>query len=120
MSVLLNKFVTLLMLVASHLIVSAPISFFKFFSFSIFLAARTTFIPLDAHNWANDALNPLPAPTIKADSFIYDDRCFSASSAAIQPIPAAVTACLKVLSLTSPAAYTPGILVSVKSGLVNK
>ena len=26
------------------------------------------------------------------DSFIYDERCFSASSAAIHPIPAAVTA----------------------------
>ena len=32
------------------------------------------------------------------------ERNFSASNAAIQPIPAAVTACLKVLSLTSPAA----------------
>ena len=32
------------------------------------------------------------------------DKCFSASRAAIQPIPAAVTACLNILSLTSPAA----------------
>jgi len=33
-------------------------------------------------------------------------------------MPAAVTACLKTLSLTSPAAKTPGILVTVESGFV--
>ena len=38
--------------------------------------------------------------------------------AAMHPIPAAVTACLNILSLTSPAANTPGTLVSVESGLV--
>src|SRR5207237_8499858 len=42
----------------------------------------------------------------------------SASSAAMQPIPAAVTACRKILSLTSPAANTPGTLVFVVSGPV--
>ncbi len=40
--------------------------------------------------------------------------------AAMHPIPAAVTACLKILSLTSPAAKTPGIFVSVESGFVVK
>ena len=48
------------------------------------------------------------------------ERYFSASSADIHPIPAAVTACLKILSLTSPAANTPGMFVSVESGLVIK
>src|SRR5215471_18889409 len=43
---------------------------------------------------------------------------FSASSAAMQPIPAAVTAWRKILSLTSPAAKTPGTLVFVESGAV--
>ena len=33
-------------------------------------------------------------------------------------MPAAVTACLKILSFTSPAANTPGIFVTVESGLV--
>ena len=33
----------------------------------------------------------------------------------MHPIPAAVTACLKILSFTSPAAKTPGTLVSVES-----
>ncbi len=42
----------------------------------------------------------------------------SASSAAMQPIPAAVTAWRKILSLTSPAAKTPGTLVLVESGAV--
>src|SRR5262249_16149142 len=40
----------------------------------------------------------------------------SASSAAMQPMPAAVTACRKTRSLTSPAAKTPGMLVAVESG----
>src|SRR6185437_7681153 len=45
-------------------------------------------------------------------------RNFSASSAAMQPMPAAVTAWRKTLSLTSPAAKTPGISVAVESGRV--
>ena len=45
-------------------------------------------------------------------------RNFSASSAAMQPIPAAVTAWRNILSLTSPAANTPGMPVSVESGRV--
>ena len=48
------------------------------------------------------------------------DKCFSASSAAMHPIPAAVTACLKILSFTSPAANTPGMFVIVESGFVIK
>ena len=40
----------------------------------------------------------------------------SASSAAMQPMPAAVTAWRKTSSLTSPAAKTPGIEVAVESG----
>ena len=42
----------------------------------------------------------------------------SASSAAMQPMPAAVTAWRKTRSLTSPAAKTPGMLVAVESGAV--
>ena len=45
-------------------------------------------------------------------------RNFSASSAAMQPSPAAVTAWRKILSLTSPAANTPGTTVAVESGTV--
>jgi len=36
----------------------------------------------------------------------------------MQPMPAAVTAWRKILSLTSPAAKTPGMSVAVESGLV--
>ena len=36
----------------------------------------------------------------------------------MQPMPAAVTAWRKTLSLTSPAANTPGIAVAVESGRV--
>jgi len=42
----------------------------------------------------------------------------SASSAAMQPVPAAVTAWRNTLSCTSPAANTPGMAVAVESGLV--
>src|SRR5690349_515207 len=42
----------------------------------------------------------------------------SASSAAMQPMPAAVTAWRKIRSFTSPAAKTPGMAVAVLSGLV--
>ena len=42
----------------------------------------------------------------------------SASSAAMQPCPAAVTAWRKTSSVTSPAAKTPGMLVTVESGAV--
>src|SRR6185312_14229330 len=45
-------------------------------------------------------------------------RNFSASSAAMQPMPAAVTAWRNTLSFTSPAAKTPGTSVAVESGLV--
>ena len=45
-------------------------------------------------------------------------RNFSASSAAMQPMPAAVTAWRKILSRTSPAAKTPGMSVAVESGRV--
>ena len=63
-----------------------------------------------------------PVEKISQFNFIifYFDKNFSASRAAIQPIPAAVTACLKILSFTSPAAKTPGIFVSVESGFVVK
>src|SRR5262249_40529714 len=40
----------------------------------------------------------------------------SASSAAMQPMPAAVTAWRKIRSFTSPAAKTPGMAVAVLSG----
>jgi len=43
---------------------------------------------------------------------------FSASKAAMQPEPAAVTACRKFLSCTSPQANTPATLVLVESGWV--
>ena len=43
-----------------------------------------------------------------------------ASIAAIQPDPAAVTACLYSWSCTSPQANTPGILVLLESGLVTR
>ena len=43
---------------------------------------------------------------------------FSASSAAMQPMPAAVMAWRKILSFTSPAAKTPSISVAVESGFV--
>src|SRR5262249_12126367 len=43
---------------------------------------------------------------------------FSASRAAMQPVPAAVTAWRKILSCTSPAAHTPSTSVAVESGLV--
>jgi hypothetical protein len=43
----------------------------------------------------------------------------SASSAAIQPDPAAVMACLYFLSWTSPAAKTPGTFVCVVPGFVS-
>ena len=46
------------------------------------------------------------------------DRNFSASSAPMQPSPAAVTAWRNTLSLTSPAAKIPGTLVAVLSGAV--
>jgi nucleoside-diphosphate-sugar epimerase len=49
-------------------------------------------------------INEPKVKIIKTDSVIYEERCFSASRAAIHPIPAAVTACLNILSLTSPAA----------------
>ena len=42
----------------------------------------------------------------------------SASSAAMQPSPAAVTACRKTSSATSPAANTPSTLVAVEPGAV--
>src|SRR4030095_15465435 len=42
-------------------------------------------------------------------------RNFSASRAAMQPMPAAVTAWRYTLSRTSPAAHTPGIDVAVES-----
>jgi hypothetical protein len=42
----------------------------------------------------------------------------SASSAAIHPVPAAVTACLNTLSCKSPQAYTPSTLVLEESALV--
>lgn len=45
-------------------------------------------------------------------------RNFSASNAAIQPEPAAMTACLNCGSLTSPAAKTPSILVLLLPGKV--
>jgi hypothetical protein len=48
----------------------------------------------------------------------YELRNFSASNAAIQPLPAEVIACLYFLSWTSPAANTQGILVCVVQGLV--
>lgn len=44
----------------------------------------------------------------------------SASNAAMQPRPAAVTAWRNTSSLTSPAANTPSILVAVESGAVHK
>ena len=47
-----------------------------------------------------------------------DARKRSASSAAMQPMPAAVTAWRKILSLTSPAANTPATEVWVESGAV--
>ena len=43
---------------------------------------------------------------------------FSTSSAAMHPVPAAVTACRYTLSCTSPAANTPGTLVTVESAAV--
>ena len=96
-------------------------SFFKLSNLLISLAAKITFILFDAQSLAKEELNPGPTPIINANSdILYDDKCFSASSAAIQPIPAALTACLKILSLTSPAAKTPGIFVSVESGFVVK
>src|SRR5437879_10798569 len=45
-------------------------------------------------------------------------RNFSASSAAMQPSPAAVTAWRNTLSLTSPAANSPSTAVAVESGSV--
>jgi hypothetical protein len=42
----------------------------------------------------------------------------SASIAAMHPLPAAVIACLKLESCTSPAAKTPGIFVLVDPGTV--
>ena len=49
----------------------ALISFFKSFNFSIFLAANTTFTPLEEQSLAKEALSPEPAPTIKTDSSIF-------------------------------------------------
>ena len=48
---------------------------------------------------------------LKVIHYFFDSINFSASKAAIQPKPAAVTACLKVLSCTSPAAKIPFLLV---------
>ena len=45
---------------------------------------------------------------------------FTASNAAKQPVPAAVTAWRKILSCTSPAAHTPSTSVAVESGLVRR
>ena len=47
------------------------------------------------------------------------DKYSSASRAAIQPMPAAVTACLYLSSVTSPAAKTPSMFVLVESAAVD-
>ena len=50
----------------------------------------------------------------------FSARNRSASNAAMQPVPAALIACLYFGSATSPAAKTPGILVAVLCGCVFK
>ena len=52
---------------------------------------------------------------VQADMSFCSSSQRSASSAAMQPAPAEVTACLYTWSVTSPAANTPGTLVMVAS-----
>src|SRR5439155_21036170 len=71
------------------------------------------------HSAATLSAPPLPLPSLAVSplaSVVARKR--SASRAAIQPMPAAVTAWRKILSLTSPAAKTPGTAVAVLSGRV--
>ena len=67
LSVSSNKFLTLFLSEESQLKSSAPISSFKEFSLSVFLAARPIFIPLAWNILAKDVLNPGPEPTINRD-----------------------------------------------------
>ncbi len=83
-------------------------------------------LPADATAWKMRSLSQsIEAPLHQPPRAVRESsppceaaRKRSASSAAMQPMPAAVTAWRNILSLTSPAAKTPAMLVCVESGAV--
>ena len=65
------------------------------------------------------AREPPPPHSAAARVSMFSASQRSASSAAMQPMPAAVTAWRHTSSVTSPAANTPGMLVTVEFGAVS-
>ena len=76
------------------------------------LQPKVKTIKINSNNWLRIKKNQ------NSLKIYFSDKNFSASKAAIHPIPAAVTACLYLKSVMSPAAKTPGIEVSVEFGFV--